>query len=90
LIQVGKSIHEFRWLTGEPPSPNAVTEEPLFFSGEMIYPFMFQTSPELEKLSAVAHHLAEYPDWPDLYDEWQCVLHSPLIIGPKLINCIAG
>ncbi|KAM3065986.1 hypothetical protein ACMFMG_009793 [Clarireedia jacksonii] len=69
--RVGRSIHEFRWLTGEPPSPNAVTEEPLFFSGEMIYPFMFQTSPELERLSPVAHHLAKYSDWPDLYDEWQ-------------------
>ncbi|PQE25295.1 proline iminopeptidase protein [Rutstroemia sp. NJR-2017a WRK4] len=69
--KVGKGIHEFRWLTGEPPCPNAVTEEPLFFSGEMIYPFMFQTSPELEKISPVAHHLAEYSDWPDVYDEWQ-------------------
>ena len=44
---------------------------PLYFSGEMIYPFLFDLFPELEKLKTVADILAKYGGWPDLYDEWQ-------------------
>ena len=37
----------------------------------MIYPFLFDFSPELEKLKEVADILAKYVDWPELYDKWQ-------------------
>ena len=43
-------------------------EGPVYFTGEMIYPFMFKCYPELIKLSKVAHALAEDADWPQLYD----------------------
>jgi pimeloyl-ACP methyl ester carboxylesterase len=50
---------------------NADDGKPVFFSGEMIYEFMFECYPELTKLKAVGHLLAEEKDWPKLYDEEQ-------------------
>jgi hypothetical protein len=44
---------------------------PVFFSGEMIYPFMFSAYPELAKLKEVGEALAQEKDWPRLYDEEQ-------------------
>lgn len=45
--------------------------KPVYFTGEMIYPFMFECYPELAKLKTVGHALAEEKDWPKLYDEEQ-------------------
>lgn len=78
---VGKSIKEFSWLAGSPQSALAVREAPLFFSGEMIYPFMFDIFPELEKLAPVADLLAKHTDWPDLYDPWQAS-HNCFLLRP--------
>ncbi|KAF1843716.1 alpha/beta-hydrolase [Cucurbitaria berberidis CBS 394.84] len=47
------------------------THKPVFFTGEMIYPFMFECYPELIKMKAVGHLLAEEKNWPRLYDEEQ-------------------
>ncbi|MFE9427242.1 alpha/beta fold hydrolase [Kitasatospora sp. NPDC006697] len=41
---------------------------PVRFTGEMIYPWMFQTDPALRPLRETAQLLAERTDWPDLYD----------------------
>lgn len=60
--RVGRSFREFQWLTGSPQSASAVKEGPLFFSGEMIYPFLFDAFPELEKMGAVADILAQFTD----------------------------
>ncbi|KAF8863464.1 alpha/beta-hydrolase [Acephala macrosclerotiorum] len=68
---VGKSLKEFSWLAGSPQSALAVREAPLFFSGEMIFPFLFDIFPELEKLAPVADILAKYPGWTELYNQWQ-------------------
>jgi pimeloyl-ACP methyl ester carboxylesterase len=43
--------------------------DPLLFTGEMIYPWMFQTDPVLVPLAEVAEILAGYDDWPPLYDQ---------------------
>jgi hypothetical protein len=48
-----------------------VSEAPLFFSGEMIFPFLFDIFPELEKLGVVADEIAKYSGWPELYDLFQ-------------------
>jgi pimeloyl-ACP methyl ester carboxylesterase len=45
--------------------------DPVYFTGEMIYPFMFDCYPELMKLKTVGQMLAEDKDWPKLYDEDQ-------------------
>ncbi|CAL3964099.1 hypothetical protein PZA11_001535 [Diplocarpon coronariae] len=69
--RVGKTLREYQWLSQSPQLPSAVRESPLYFSGEMIYPFLFEIFPELEKLGPVADIIAKYPAWPELYDKWQ-------------------
>ena len=41
---------------------------PVLFTGEMIYPFMFDSFAELKKLKTVGEILARADDWPELYD----------------------
>jgi hypothetical protein len=41
---------------------------PLLFTGEMIYPWMFETDPALRPLRGAADALAERAGWPALYD----------------------
>lgn len=43
---------------------------PVYFTGEMIYPFMFDCYAELKKLKVVGEMLAKTDDWSTLYD-WQ-------------------
>lgn len=40
----------------------------LYFTGEMIYPWMFADYPQLQPLREAADLLADYADWPQLYD----------------------
>ena len=49
---------ETNWAPGRPPA----------FTGEMIYPWMFDEYASLVPLREVAHILAEEADWPTLYD----------------------
>jgi hypothetical protein len=46
--RVGKSLKEFQWLSGSPLPASTVRENPLNFSGEMIFPFFFDTFPGKE------------------------------------------
>ncbi|MBC6460561.1 alpha/beta fold hydrolase [Actinomadura sp. HBU206391] len=50
--------------------PDAALDEgaPVLFTGEMIYPWMFDTDPVLQPLRETAELLAERDSWPDLYD----------------------
>ena len=41
---------------------------PVLFTGEMIYPWMFDTDPALRPFRRAAHLIAERPAWPPLYD----------------------
>ncbi len=41
---------------------------PLLFTGEMVYPWMFDEYVQLQPLKAAAHRLAAKSDWPVLYD----------------------
>ncbi|PWI74440.1 proline iminopeptidase [Purpureocillium lilacinum] len=65
--RVGKALKEFAWLN--PGYVCATSTEPLFFSGEMIFPLHFETYPELQSLRDVAEKLAKRTDWPHLYDQ---------------------
>ncbi|KAF2731732.1 alpha/beta-hydrolase [Polyplosphaeria fusca] len=47
------------------------TDAPILFTGEMVYPFMLDSYPELRKLKTVAENLAQTKDWPKLYDDEQ-------------------
>ena len=42
--------------------------DPVLFTGEMIYPWMFETDPVLRPLAEAAQILAEHEGWPPLYD----------------------
>jgi pimeloyl-ACP methyl ester carboxylesterase len=46
----------------------AQTATPLMFTGEMMYPWMFQEIAALRPFAAVAGLLADADDWPPLYD----------------------
>ncbi|KAL6709455.1 hypothetical protein ACN47E_001390 [Coniothyrium glycines] len=50
---------------------NVESDKPVYFTGEMIYPFMFDDYPELKKLKTVGELLAQEKDWPKLYDAEQ-------------------
>jgi pimeloyl-ACP methyl ester carboxylesterase len=47
------------------------TDAPVLFTGEMIYPWMFENDPVLAPLAEAAGLLAEREDWPALYDAAQ-------------------
>jgi len=44
------------------------SDDPVLFTGEMIYPWMFEADPVLRPLAAAADLLAQRDAWPDLYD----------------------
>jgi hypothetical protein len=56
-----------------PPVPGG---DPLLFTGEMIYPWMFRTDPVLEPLAEVADILADQAGWPPLYDAEQLAVND--------------
>ncbi|KAI0008523.1 alpha/beta-hydrolase [Xylariaceae sp. FL0662B] len=66
--RVGKTLGEYQWLHKDWAGPASLGGKPLYFSGEMIYPFHFETCSELIKLRETAHKLAEFDQWSDLYD----------------------
>jgi pimeloyl-ACP methyl ester carboxylesterase len=53
---------------GFDPAAALAGDAPLLFTGEMIYPWMFDTDPVLEPLRDAAQELAERESWPRLYD----------------------
>ena len=48
--------------------PQVTGTDPLYFTGEMIYPWMIDADPVLRPLREAADILAERDDWPPLYD----------------------
>ncbi len=49
-------------------APRVTGSNPLYFTGEMIYPWMIDADPVLRPLRDAADILAERDDWPPLYD----------------------
>lgn len=43
-------------------------DAPVYFTGEMIYPWMFDDDPLMAPLRPVADEVASLPEWPALYD----------------------
>lgn len=62
-----------RWsaerIRAEFPEFNYAPDQPLFFTGEMVYPWMFDDYSALRPLKAAAELLAADADWPRLYDK---------------------
>jgi pimeloyl-ACP methyl ester carboxylesterase len=59
------SAHRIR---DEFPQFNYVSGDDFYFTGEMVYPWMFEELETLKPLKASAQLLAEKQDWSDLYD----------------------
>ncbi|KAK3497111.1 Alpha/Beta hydrolase protein [Neurospora hispaniola] len=74
--RVGKTLAEsepgLSWLSSVPQaldcSSSSTNQQPLYFSGEMVYPAHFDCYPELKDMKETAELLAKYDDWPRLYD----------------------
>lgn len=73
--RVGKSIAEFgsapgmHWLLSVRDALNYQgQDQPLYFSGEVVYPSHFDCYPELKDMKETAELLAKYDEWPQLYD----------------------
>ncbi|KAM0283612.1 hypothetical protein ACHAQH_002390 [Verticillium albo-atrum] len=70
--RVGSRLTPYAWLddSSKPLSLDEADDEskPLYFSGEMIFPFHIDTYPELQALKPAADLLAAYDEWPALYD----------------------
>jgi pimeloyl-ACP methyl ester carboxylesterase len=73
--RVGKALEPFSWLADPAAHLQSMpVSEPLYFSGEMVYPFHFDgtAGPELARMRDAAHLLALAEEWDeDLYDEAQ-------------------
>lgn len=50
---------------------DSTEDRPIYFTGEMIYPWMFEDYSELRKVEDVANRVAADNDWPELYDTAQ-------------------
>ncbi|MBM7775341.1 pimeloyl-ACP methyl ester carboxylesterase [Actinokineospora baliensis] len=48
--------------------PEFDKDDPLLFTGEMVYPSLFDTDPALAPFRETAHILAQEPTWTELYD----------------------
>ena len=55
-------------LLAEFPEFNLARQEMILFTGEMIYPWMFDTYPQLKPLKQAADIIANNASWPMLYD----------------------
>ncbi|EED16389.1 proline iminopeptidase, putative [Talaromyces stipitatus ATCC 10500] len=67
--RVGKTLGTFPWLAED--WQQSSDNEPLYFSGGMLYPFLFDTYAGLVKIKEAAQLIAKFDDWPYLYDEKQ-------------------
>ncbi|CAK7564977.1 MAG: hypothetical protein SEPTF4163_002883 [Sporothrix epigloea] len=92
-----KEEHEFSkfsWLGDEVVAPKQPLEGPdsyeigrtMYMTCEMIYPFMFDTYPELMELKEAAEIVAAYDDWGDLYDEEQLAANRVPVFAASYID----
>ncbi len=75
-----------RWsaqrLRSEYPQFEITAGQPVYFTGEMIYPWMFAEYGRLQPLQAAAELLAHDVDWPQLYD--------PAVLATNRVPCAAA
>jgi pimeloyl-ACP methyl ester carboxylesterase len=51
------------------PEFDATTDRPVLFTGEMVYPWMFDDYRSLQSVKEAAHILAQFDGWPRLYNK---------------------
>ncbi|EEH38174.2 proline iminopeptidase [Paracoccidioides lutzii Pb01] len=60
--------------------------DPVYFTGEMIYPHMFESSSELSKIKPASDIIAAYDGWPDLYDEEQLAKNEVPVYSATFVD----
>lgn len=81
---VASRLKEFAWLiVGDNIPP---VGEPLYFTGEMVFPSSFQSFPELREMQDVAWLLAQYDNWQDLYDPVQLAVNKVPVFAASFIE----
>src|SRR6266568_2993315 len=69
------------------PAPALDGTEPLLFTGEMTYPWMFDQDPVLREMRPAADILAGHEDWPPLYDEARLAANEVPVAGSPISSC---
>lgn len=83
--RVAKDLDLFSWLSNNGSIPSN-SSQPLYFAGENIFPFMFDTYPELIPLKGVADKLAAVDDWTPIYDEKQLAKNEVPVYAAVYLN----
>lgn len=86
--RVASKLKEFSWLVS-PDTTKEIqipTEQPIYFTGEMVFPSHFDTYPELNEMKAAAHLLADYDEWEDLYDPRQLAENKVPVYAASFIE----
>lgn len=87
---VGQELQDFRWLSADQhgfDDPAFLSDNrPLMFSGEMIFPFMFDDYVELNKIKKAAEKLAQFDEWDSLYDEEQLAKNTVPVYAATYIE----
>ncbi|KAI9834983.1 MAG: hypothetical protein M1819_002706 [Sarea resinae] len=78
--RVKKELPQFNWQSA------MASKDPVFFTGEMIYPWMFESFPELRKLKETASIVASFEDWPELYDEEQLAKNNVPVYSATYVD----
>ncbi|KAI1260042.1 Alpha/Beta hydrolase protein [Xylariaceae sp. FL1019] len=71
--RIAQTRHEFKWVGYDEPEAmlnyfDVADDEPLYFSGEMIYPWFFDVYAALRKWKQVAEIVAHMPQKVDMYN----------------------
>lgn len=66
LDQVGSGIPE-----GFAPAPNYRAENPVYLTGEHMYPLIYDEDPALASMRELAHELAAFTEWEPVYNPEQ-------------------
>lgn len=85
--ELGSQLSNFSWLSGQPATQGTADAHiPLYFSGEMVFPFHFETYPELQQMKDAAEILAKYDGWEELYDEAQLQRNEVPVFAASFID----
>ncbi|KAI6778262.1 uncharacterized protein J7T54_004169 [Emericellopsis cladophorae] len=83
--RVARELNLFSWLSSN-GTVSSNSSEPLLFAGENIFPFFFDTHPELIPLKGVANKLAEVDDWTHIYDIKQLAKNEVPVYAASYID----
>jgi pimeloyl-ACP methyl ester carboxylesterase len=83
--RVARDLNLYSWLSSN-GSVSSNSSEPLLFAAENIFPFFFETHPELIPLKNVADKLAAVDDWEHIYDKKQLAKNEVPVYAASYIN----